>query len=216
MIDLLLGNWIEQPLVVLDVETTGFSAEYDRVVEVAAVRVERGRIIDSWSTLMDPGRPIPRGAQKAHGITDLDVYMKPKFVHVVSKLIEITRGALPVAYSAEFDKRMLGAEMDRCGLALTAPSHPTFDPRWPWIDPLIWVRDLDGGPVNRSNNTLADACSRRGITIANAHRALDDAEATAQLILMMARQIGPMTATQLLYLQKDRALRWAAAKRKTG
>jgi DNA polymerase III epsilon subunit family exonuclease len=216
MIDLLLGNWMEQPLVVLDVETTGFSSDYDRVVEVAAVRVERGRIIDSWSALVDPGRPIPRNAQKAHGITDLDVYMKPKFLHVVSKLVSFTRNALPVAYSAEFDKRMLGAEMDRCSIALTASTHPMFDPRWPWIDPLIWVRDMDGGAVNRSGNKLADACARRGITITNAHRALDDAEATAQLILMMARQIGPMTATQLLYLQNDRAQRWAAAKKKAG
>jgi DNA polymerase III epsilon subunit-like protein len=215
MINRLLGNWFEQPLVVIDVETTGFSPEYDRVVEVAAVRVERGRVLDGWSTLIDPCRLIPRSAQKAHGISDHDVYMKPRFLHVASKLISLTRGAFPVAYSSEFDRRMLAGEMDRAGLGhVRGYTHLTFDPQWPWIDPLIWVRDFDGQPADRQRNTLTAACTRRGIELKNAHRALDDAEATAILTLELSRRIGHMTVTQLLLLQRDGARRWADQKKK--
>ena len=204
------GHWVDQPLAIVDLETTGFSPEFDRIVEIGIVRVENRRVVESWATLVDPGRRIPYGAQKAHGIGEIDVCGKDKLLVHLPTILRLTRGALPVAYSAEFDRRMLRAEMLRMELEMPIglPHHAAFDERWPWIDPLVWIRTLDNV---QNSNTLAEACGRFGIPTGISHRARDDAEATAMLLLALAPRIGKMTATQLIAQQRE-----TAARRKAG
>ncbi|MDQ2873111.1 MAG: 3'-5' exonuclease [Candidatus Eremiobacteraeota bacterium] len=88
---------------VIDVETTGFSPINDRIVEAACVIVEDGRIRRTWSSLVNPGRPIPAYATRVHGITDDAVADAPRIRSVQSRLRLMCGGATVAAHNAAFD-----------------------------------------------------------------------------------------------------------------
>lgn len=92
---------------VIDLETTGFSPVHDRVVEAACVLVEERAIVGAWSSLVNPGRPIPEYASRVHGITDADVANAPPFAYVQRRLFDLCEGAIVVAHNASFDLSFL-------------------------------------------------------------------------------------------------------------
>lgn len=94
---------------VIDVETTGFSPVIDRVVEAACVIVEGGRILRTWSSLVDPQRPIPSHATRVHGIDDADVAGAPSFELVQRQLRRMCVGKTVAAHNAAFDLSFLPA-----------------------------------------------------------------------------------------------------------
>ncbi|BDE06825.1 hypothetical protein WPS_21010 [Vulcanimicrobium alpinum] len=94
----------EATYAVVDVETTGFDRMSDRVVEVACVLIRGGREVDAFSTLVDPGRPIPERATAVHGITDAHVRSKPYLEVLSPELQRICEGAIVVAHNAAFDR----------------------------------------------------------------------------------------------------------------
>jgi len=94
---------------VVDVETTGFSPREDRVVEMACVLVERGAIVHTWSTLVNPCRPIPVYATRVHGITDSDVADAPAFEQAQRDLWRLCIGSTVAAHNASFDLGFLPA-----------------------------------------------------------------------------------------------------------
>jgi len=193
------GLWNEQPIVVIDTETTGFVAtQGDKMVQLAAVRVERGAVTARWNTLLNPERPIPSEASQIHGVWDHDVYDAPRFCDVVLSFIMFVDGCVPCAYGQLFDRGFLRAELFDLGLAdIDVPIV-----QWPnWIDPLVWVRSLDRFVAGSEGNSLVHACKRRGIEIANAHSAPEDAEATAKLLMLLAPEIGLCTASELIRRQ---------------
>jgi DNA polymerase-3 subunit epsilon len=165
------------PLVCIDTETTGTDPANDRVVEVACVVWKDGQIAASKSWLVNPGRPIPKEAFDIHGIGDEQVASAPSFPEIVSELCEMLRGHVPVAYNAEFDRKMLMAELGRL------PQQPASLPAAlrkgiEWIDPLVWARELHKLEKSRA---LGDVAQRLGIELENAHRAEFDAEATLKV-----------------------------------
>jgi DNA polymerase-3 subunit epsilon len=113
---------------VVDVETTGFSPREDRVVEVACVLLDaRLRIAGGFSSLVDPGRPIPHYATGVHGISDADVCGAPALAALVPRLRAATAGATVVAHNASFDRRFLDCLADRewlCTLKLARAAFP--------------------------------------------------------------------------------------------
>jgi len=154
---------------VVDIETTGFSPVSDRVVEVACVVVQDGRIERHWSSLVDPERPIPWRATQVHGITDDDVAQAPSFAAVERELIALCADATVVAHNASFDLGFLTALRIRphlCTLALArrafphAPDHKN--------QTLRRYLEIDRDPL------------LRGLV---AHRALADASVTAAILL---------------------------------
>lgn len=153
-----------QRYAVVDVETTGFSAENDRVVEMACVMVEDSRIAETSTSLVDPGIPIPPRATAVHGITDDDVVGAPRFEIAQLHLRRMCRGATVAAHNARFDLNFL-------------PRLATL----PWICTLDLARRAFPQAPNHKNETL-----RRFLEIdANgfeAHRALGDALVTAQIL----------------------------------
>lgn len=158
MLRSLLGNG--DRFVVVDVETTGVY-NHDRVVEVAAVAVDRhGEIVDEWDTLVDPQRDV--GPTHIHGVTATMVSAAPRFEEVAPALAERLYGAVVVAHNLAFDARMLVNEFARLNATL-APG-----------DGLCTLR-IGGGK-------LADVCDAYGVKLTHAHRALGDARATAQLL----------------------------------
>ncbi len=209
------GLWTSQPIVVLDLETTGFSTQQgDRVVQIAAVRMERMRVVKKWSTLVNPLRPIPLEASEVHGVYDSDVRNAPRFVDAMIDLVQICHGAVPCAYQYAFDRGFFVSEFfEANALNLDIPLL-----KWPvWIDPLVWVRALSRFLDHETNrNDLTSACKRYGIEIRGAHNAEYDAEACASLLSVIAPEMATCTVSELLrrqpFLKDAWQSRWDKAK----
>lgn len=209
--------WFEQPIVTIDVETTGFDAAGgDRVLEVAAVRVEGLRIVDRWQKVVNPRRPIPADASRVHGFYDEDVELACDFYEIAPELLTICRGAVPCAYSQGFDRRFLTMEFSLARLSGLQDPVIAWDN---WLDPLDWVRSIDRFVTDGSkkvSNDLASACRRRGVVLSGAHGALADAAATAELLIALHSEMPRCTISELirrqLILSDASERRWQAAK----
>lgn len=188
--------WWTHNIVMFDVETTGLVNDKDRVVEVGFVRFENGEMVDRFGTLLFPDMEIPEEATKIHGISNLDVSTAPRFIASLPRVVSITRNAYPAAYNAGFDRRFWMSELART--QLDSIRIPIFDPSVRWLDPLTWVRKIDG---IWGGNKLTQACGRYSVRLSNAHRATDDAEAAAKLLFALKSQIGNMTITEMVRRQ---------------
>ena len=146
--------------VVIDVETTGFGA-HDRIVEVAVITLdpETWETQDEYDTLINPERDV--GPTGVHGVTAGMVELAPVFEEVLPPLAQRLRGAVLIAHNLPFDTRMMGFEFDR---------HDV---------PIDFGRGLC--TLRATRKKLESACQREGIQLDNAHRALTDARATAEL-----------------------------------
>ena len=124
--------WEEAPIVVIDVETTGLVPGADAAVQVALVRFEKREVVGRFSSLVNPGRKIPKEATAIHGITDKKV-AKVSTIDAIfdfASVRELLKGAQPAAYNAHFDQRFVVARAFE-------------DWTWPWLDPLVAVRAVD-------------------------------------------------------------------------
>ena len=171
------------PLVAIDTETTGRDAEVDRIVEIACVRAVGDRIEPAQSWLVNPGRPIPKEASDVHGIDDAAVKDAPPFAAVALEVLDALAGAVPVAYNAEYDRKVLVAETARAEIAPDSPP-PALRRSVEWIDPLVWARELQRTEKSRS---LGEVAERLGIGLERAHRATDDALATLHVLRVFGR-----------------------------
>jgi DNA polymerase-3 subunit epsilon len=111
----------DQHLVFLDLETTGGSLGYDRIIEIGLVEIDRGNLVGEWSTLVNPGRHVPHAIQVLTGITDEALASAPRFDEVARPLIERLQGKVLAAHNARFDYGFLKAEFSRVGLRYEAP-----------------------------------------------------------------------------------------------
>lgn len=169
--------WRELPLCVVDTETTGLDPETGRIVEIGIVRFERGQVAERWSTLLDPGMPIPPDASRISGITDEMVVGKPSFRDVKWEIWGRLRDRVFVAYNADFDWRYVETEMRRAGLSM---------PELPVLDPLVWARAL---LPNERTHKLDVICERLGVSNPQAHRAEQDAETAGRVLLRLADKV---------------------------
>ena len=192
--------WTDLEWSVIDVETTGLSPSACRVVEIAVVKMRHGEVIDSFSSLLNPETTIPLEASRIHGITDDRVASAPRFVDVLGRVCEMTKGSVPVAYNEAFDRGFLTAELARLNMDGGIP-HSAFSSEWPaWLDPLTWVRNI-GSASGKVSNKLVDACARWGVPIVNAHRAEADAEAAGTLLWTIQKEVGESTVSEVLRQQ---------------
>lgn len=173
--------WEELEIALLDVETTGRDASVDRVVEVGIV-FRRGSEFVKHNWLIDPGIPIPAEVTAVHHITDDMVRGKPRFEAVAHEIADVLRGRIPAAYNAPFDRAFMMNEFSRVKYDTTGIPALTRDVEW--IDPLIWARDIQSNERSRS---LGDVAARLGISLENAHRAQDDAEAALRVLYALGR-----------------------------
>ena len=190
---------------VIDVETTGFSPLTDRVVEMACVVIEDRAIVRTWSTLVNPARPIPDYATRVHGITDADVAGAPSFMRAQLRLFNLCHDAIVVAHNASFDLGflpLLSPLPSLCTLQLArrhfpnAPNHKNQTLRsYLKIDELLQSLSITQHPLCRAQHAPCRAehaqCHAevskhgRGIeaTTITPHRALSDALVTAGILL---------------------------------
>lgn len=198
--------WLDHPFCIIDFETTGLSAENDRVLEMAIVSFDRGELTSARSWLINPGMPVPEESRKVHGITDEELATAPFFAELAVEIEAALAGRIPVAYNANFDRRFLHAEFARLGRAPSESLAPALRPSVEWIDPLVWVRELQ---KYEKGKKLTDVVARMGIELTRAHRAEADAEATGRVLLALSPQM-PRTYGELVRIQKQYAGRQEA------
>ncbi len=156
--------------VVVDVETTGTSPQRgDRVTEIAAVVVQEGRVADTFHTLINPERPIPRYVTQLTGISWAMVKDAPRFHEVSERVRALIADHVFVAHNAPFDWGFVRMEMDRAG------HGPLANER------LCTVRLARRLLSHLPRRSLDHVTAYYGITIEDRHRALGDALATAQV-----------------------------------
>jgi DNA polymerase III epsilon subunit-like protein len=158
---------------VVDVETTGFSPSRDRIVEIACVQVEGDAVVGRWSTLVDPGIPIPGYATAVHGITDAMVSHAPALGDALAELRGLCADRVVAAHCATFDLSFLGPSIATQALCT-----------------MRLARALVPEAPNHKNQTL-----RRFLEIDRiageafeAHRALGDALVSAHVLLACRRR----------------------------
>ncbi len=195
--------WVDLPIAMIDVETTGKDASVDRVVEVAIAIARGGNVAERKSWLVNPGRPIPKEASEVHKIADEDVKDAPPFAGVAKEIAEALSGHVPAAYNAAFDRAFLTNELARAGLSLSREVE--------WLDPLVWAREVQQGEKSRA---LGEVAARLGVALDHAHRASDDAEAALRVLLALARDVRlPRTYGALVQEQRRLALAQADERR---
>lgn len=181
--------WTDLRLAVLDVETTGFDAAEEKIIEIGIVSFEAGKVVDRWGQLINPGKPIPAEVVELTGIKDEDVADKPRFEEVAEEVSRRLQGVGIGAYNLSFDRGFIDAELKRCGFEWPHKA-PTFDP-------LIFARELQREHRKHSLGQVAD---RLGIHLENAHRAVDDAEVAGHILYAFAEQL-PDSLQDVLVLQ---------------
>lgn len=158
-------------IAVIDFETTGMSPAYgDRPTEVAIVMMDRGRVVDRFQSLMNPGIPIPGFISQLTGITNAMVRAAPKANEVMAEAARFVGDAPLVAHNASFDRKFWQAELGHLG----------FDGRQPFACTVLLSRRLYPAAPNHKLGTLAQHLHlpRQG----HAHRAMSDALVTAELL----------------------------------
>ena len=158
--------------VVFDTETTGL-AEDDRMVQIAGLRIARGRLTgESFETLVNPGRPVPRRATAIHGITDAKVADAPGPGPALTAFHHFAQDAILVAHNAPFDMGMLH----------NTGEGPDFDNSV--LDTVLLSAMIWGGAVSHTLDALA---ARLGVAISpqQRHTAMGDARATAEIFLKL-------------------------------
>jgi len=159
---------MDEPLIFLDLETTGIRTTRDRITEIAALRVEHGEVTSRWHRLINPKVRIPAPISALTGIDDAMVEDAPTFTEVAEELREWLGPALLVAHNARFDYGFLRNAFRLAGVEFSAEVICT----------LRLSRRL--APQEREHN-LAALLERHGIVTATRHRAMADAEALLAL-----------------------------------
>lgn len=168
---------LNNTIVVLDTETTGFSQYKDRIVEFGAIKLVGGKPVDSMSVLINPRMFIPEKATDVHGITNEMVADKPSEEFYVPKIIEfISDASYLVGHNVSFDIRFLEETFKRCGYSLTCE----------YIDTLKFAKTFFRRAPNHQLGTLAEYL---GIEVKESHRALADVETTVMLLRHLAYQV---------------------------
>ncbi len=162
------GQELKCPAVVFDIETTGFSNQNDKIIEIGAVKVVDGAIAEKFSTFVNPQVPIPFEIEKLTGITDEMVMGADTIDAVLPKFLAFCEGCIVVAHNARFDTGFIAKNARDLGLA----ADPTI------VDTVGLARVLLPELHNFKLDTVAKELS---VSLQNHHRAVDDAGCTAEI-----------------------------------
>ena len=171
---------LDGSFVVFDIETTGFSPVHDRIIEIGAVKVEKGEIKERFSSFVNPDVPIPLEIEKLTGIHDGMVVDAPMIEEALPHFLEFCQDAVLVAHNASFDMSFIIENTRRLGLKK----------EFTYVDTVGIARLL---LPHQAKHKLDAVAKTLGISLENHHRAVDDAEATAEIFLKfipMLREAG--------------------------
>ena len=163
---------------IIDVETTGGTARFERITEIAIVVHDGDKVVDTFSTLLNPERSIPWQITQLTGITDQMVAQAPKFFEVAKKIVQMTEGKIFVAHNVNFDYSFVREEFMRLG----------YDFQRRQLCTVRLARKVFPGLPSYS---LSNLKKHFEIHADKSHRALDDTLATTRLFeLILAEQDG--------------------------
>lgn len=166
-----------QRLAIVDVETTGSDPASDRVTEIAVLEASGFTLTGQWSTLVNPGAPLPGAIQALTGITQEMVDAAPRFAQIADELYERLAGRVLVAHNARFDYGFLRREFERAGLKYLAKTLCT----------VRLSRRLYPGAAGHDLDSLIE---RHGLECEARHRALPDAGVLWQFLRAAAAEHG--------------------------
>ena len=181
---------LRQPLIFLDLETTGMLAAEERITEIGLVEIAAGEFVGSWSQLVNPQKSIPPFIQSLTGITDEMVEHAPSFAQLAPALFERLEGKLLIAHNARFDCGFLKHEFDRVGLS--------YAPRV--LCTVKLSRKLF--PEHRRHN-LDSLIERHGLRCSARHRALGDAEVLWRFLQKIQAEVDAVRIDAALRAQLD-------------
>lgn len=183
------GQTLDNTYVVFDIETTGFSAQEDKIIEIGAVKLEGGSVTERFSSFVNPEVPIPFKIEKLTSINDAMVMSAPTIETVLPKFLEFCGDAVVVAHNAEFDVGFITNKAAKLGI----PYEPTV------VDTLAVARYL----LPQLHNYKLDTLTKHyNILLQHHHRAVDDAESTAGIFLKMCAQLQAREITTLAKLNE--------------
>ncbi|MCC8081288.1 MAG: PolC-type DNA polymerase III [Lachnospiraceae bacterium] len=164
------GQSLDGIFVVFDIETTGFSPDKNRIIEIGAVKVEDGRITDRFSSFVNPQIPIPYEIEQLTGIRDEMVMDAPLIREALARFMEFSKDAVMVAHNADFDMSFIRKNCDMLGI----PCEKTV------LDTVALARLLLPQLNRFKLDTVAKALN---ISLNHHHRAVDDAGCTAEIFI---------------------------------
>ncbi|WP_339013176.1 PolC-type DNA polymerase III [Fusobacterium animalis] len=162
----------DEEFVVFDIETTGLNSHTNEIIEIGAVKIKAGRIVDRYSQLINPGRPIPYHITEITSITDEQVANEPKINEVIGKFVDFVGDAVLVAHNAPFDMGFIKRDIKK---------YLNIDYQCSVIDTLQMARDLF---PDLKKYGLGDLNKTLGLALEKHHRAVDDSQATANMFII--------------------------------
>ncbi|MDU7452720.1 PolC-type DNA polymerase III [Clostridium saudiense] len=170
------GQNLDDTYVVFDLETTGFSSKNDKIIEIGAVKIRNGEIIDNFSEFVNPRRPIPYKIIELTGINDDMVRDAQSIEDILPRFIEFIGDSVVVAHNASFDCSFISKNCNDLGLKF----EPTI------VDTVPLCRFLYPELKSVKLNIVA---KHLGVKLESHHRAVDDAKATGDILLECIKKI---------------------------
>lgn len=161
---------LDQTFVVFDIETTGLSPHSDNLTEIGAVKVQNCEIVDSFSTFVNPKMDISYQIQELTRITNEMVKDAPSLEEALPKFIEFAKDSVLVAHNADFDTGFIYQKCQQLGLEYNFEK----------VDTLTLARIIN---TNLKRFSLDKVCKEMGVVLAGHHRAVNDAQATAEVFI---------------------------------
>jgi ATP-dependent DNA helicase DinG len=186
--------------VALDLETTGLNPERDQIIEVGMVKFAGQRVLDTFSSFVNPGQSIPFQVTQLTGIQDKDVAQAPTIDAVLPKVKQFIGDSAILGHNVGFDRAFLAS----AGLRLRNPGVDTFE-----LANIVFP--------HATRYSLTALAADFGITITSAHRALDDADATRQVFLLLCDRARELPLPLLEKINRiSYGSRWSLASLFTG
>ena len=185
----------ERVYVAIDLETTGLDPNRDTIIEIGAVCFQAERVLDRFVSFVNPQRKIPLRIQQITGIRNSDVANAPTLAQIAPELLAFVNSnvAAVVAHNAGFDLGFLRA----AGIHFHRPALDTFE-----LATILLP--------NLASYNLGELCRVLAVPLTDAHRALGDAEATAQLFMILETLVGALpAATVQLIVNSGQHVEWA-------
>ncbi len=170
------GQLLSDEIVVFDIETTGFSPVNDRIIEIGAVKVKDGKVKERFSSFVNPDRPIPFRIEQLTSINDSMVVDAETIEKVLPEFLDFCGGAVLAAHNAGFDMSFIKENARRLGIAR----------EFTYLDTMGIARLLLPG---QAKHTLDAVAKTLHLSLENHHRAVDDAECTAEMYLAFLRML---------------------------
>jgi len=183
---------LQETYVVFDLETTGLKAEQADIIEIGAVKIQNGKIIDRFQTFVNDGVLIPPNITKLTGINNSMIVDAPRARDVLSSFSDFCKGCCLVAHNANFDMGFILHHGEKYQIIFDSP----------YADTLMLARYLLHDLPNHKLDTL---CEYFKVDLTNHHRAIDDAAATAEVFLKLVQMMENLGVKTIPVKRKEKA-----------